>query len=247
MSLAINVKEIKAKLSRYLRTKSIPDRVAEVMAALEDSTDLLKCIPRIKSGNCYKSSKCRIPKIKHDVSIILSICKRPWLIKIDFVDFKIPRFVKLKIQPLVIRFQHYSRDAYFTIKSDTTAKLTAKYVNVNVAKARFIVDGAIRYDCTKPRGTGNWIKRSKYNINAPNRQYNAMFYRLKIRLELKKKNFRWLKFNYKCVRCEDLVNKKGIFGSGPKSCVAETNRYIAMMEEIRHKRRCHGKRRCHRP
>merc|ERR1712121_142582 len=95
----------------------------------------------------------------------------------------------------------------------------------------------IRYDCTKPKGAGNFIKRALYNLKAPNGQYTSMFYKLKIRMEIKTKSFKRFKFNYKCMKCEDIVNKSGTFGKGPTSCANDMWRYEEYLRELR-RRRC---------
>merc|ERR1719204_566201 len=99
-----------------------------------------------------------------------------------------------------MKFNNNKNDGIFTIHSDTTMTVRVKLINLGAVKATMLVDGFLRYDCTKPEGDHNWLKRAKYNLKAPNKQYRSIFYNLKIRMEIKKR--KWIFFGWKCKRCE---------------------------------------------
>jgi len=152
------------------------------------------------------------------------------------------------MQPFVINIINNDKSGVFRVKSQTDIKAKVRYINFGVAKASLIIDGMIRYDCSKPAGVWNWMRRAQYNLEAPNNQYTTPFYKLKIRMEVKVKKFNWFKFNYECKKCEDLVNKSGTFGQSKASCSADMNRYWEYLDEVN--RRC-GRRQsdleCHEP
>ncbi|XP_057295770.1 uncharacterized protein LOC130624215 [Hydractinia symbiolongicarpus] len=234
----IDINRIKSKLVKIFNG-NIPRAVVDWMTILDDSVGLLSCLPTIKEGRCYKSKKCQLPKLKFGgrmLSFVLSICKNPWQIIINFFPFRLPWYAKLNMQPFIINIDSNEKNGIFTVKSNTQMKAKIRYVNFGVAKASLGIDGLIRYDCTKPHGKRNWMQRVQYNLKAPNAQYTKMFYKLKIRMEIKKKRFNWFKFDYKCVRCENIINKSGSFGSGRPSCEKDMSRYSKNMLEK--ERRC---------
>merc|ERR1719427_1725022 len=111
-----------------------------------------------------------------------------------------------------------------TVNADKTLTVRVRLINLGAVQARFIVDGLMRYDCTKPIGDQNWMKRVSYNLRAPNQQYDSCFYKLKMRIEIKTR--RWLFFGWKCKRCEDLINESGSCGESQPSCAEDMERYM---------------------
>jgi len=248
----IDINRIKSKLAGTFNG-NIPKGVLDWIAVLDDSVDILSCIPTIKQGSCYKSKACQLPKLKFDgkmLPFVLSICKEPWKIIIEFLPFDLPWYAKLNMKPFIINIDNNEKNGVFSIKSNTAIKARIRYINFGVAKAYLSTNGMIRYDCTKPRGLNNWLKRARYNLQAPNGQYTSMFYKLKIRMEIKVKKFNWFKFNYECKRCEDLVNKSGTFGLGPPSCANDMQKHSRYMLELELRRcdnRRHRGKRCYLP
>jgi hypothetical protein len=225
------VQNTKQKIQQILQDGSVPDGMPEWLAALDDSIHVLSsCLPTVKDGRCYKSGKCSLPELEVDGKVlpfVLKLCKKPYQIQIHFFRPDLPWWAKADIRPIVISFNNNENDGVYTIKSHTTYKLKVKWINFGVAKGTLIIDRILRYDCTKPRGD-EWkslMKRVNYNRMAPDEKYTSIFYKLKIRIELKKKRFNWFRFNYRCKRCEDLVNESGSYGSGPPSCKADLDEY----------------------
>jgi len=230
---------------------SIPDKVQKLIAVLEKNLHILNCLPINRVGNCYRSNKCVLPELNFkglQLSTVLSICKDPWKIVVDFELPKLPWYVDVKFDSLVIPVDHNSGDGVTKINSVTRGKVKLlKFYNIFKAELR--IDALIRWDCTKPRH--DLLTRGKYNSQAPDRKYNSMFYKFKVRVELKKKSW----FRYKCKRCEDLVDKEGSFGSGPQSCVSDMGKYFREVEKRRmeRQRNCgaavarRGGMRCHLP
>jgi len=225
---SINVPAAKKDLQQMFAGSRVPDGMPDWLAVLDDSINILSCLPTIKEGNCYKSKPCRLPDLKFDgkmLPFILKICKDPYLIVLDFLPLDVPWWAKVSLHPFIITFNDNNKDGVFTIKSHTTVKAMVRYVNFGIYKASLFIDGILRYDCTKPTGANSWMKRVNYNLKAPNNQYTSLFYKIKIRIELKKKRFNWFKFDYKCKRCEDLVNEYGTYGGGNPSCADDMERY----------------------
>lgn len=230
---ALDVAKIKSQLERLLHDKDVPDEVAKVVAMLHDSIDVLRCTPMINQGNCYKSNPCELPKVKIDhqpIRIILTVCKKPYKMMIDWLPVKIPSWATVDLKPIVIDFNN-GVSGSMSITSDTEMKLKVRHIHIGVAKARFMINAMLRYDCTKP--TNDLVVRASENAKAPNGQYNLLYYSLKIRIELKKKKVGWLKFKYVCVKCEDLINKSGVIGYGPRSCLDEGRKYVGCAAQCR--------------
>ena len=141
---------------------------------------------------------------------------------IDFVLPRMPWWVKVKLDRLVIPVTHHPTDGITKIHSRTRGDAKALGL-LRVFKVEVTIDALLRWDCKKP--TTNSVARNEYNLKSPNGKYNALFYTFKIRLELKKKKFPC--FCYKCTRCEDIINKRGVFGYGPATCQSETAKYLA--------------------
>lgn len=245
----IDVDGISKKLSGILHEPSIPPNLAKVVGMLQDSIDILQCLPTRKSGNCYYSQVCRIPKLKVDntiIPVVIGFCKRPYKISIEPSTKALKRayvpgwarpLVKTNLRPLVINFNDNHRDGVFRIDTDQSFK--AGFLGINAIKVRFLIKASLRYDCTKPRantvlggipypplsGDLNALTRCNLNSEAPGGKYNKVYYKIKVRFELKKKRFNWGKLNYKCSKCKDMVNKQGVFGiSGPHACVTDVRK-----------------------
>jgi len=206
----------------------IPEGMPEVVAALDDVFLVLhNCIPNIKDGRCYKSRTCRSPKLQYGrrmISFIIKICKSPYQIRVEPRYFKLPYWpwVTVNLRPVIVNFNLHDSDGILTVKSNTN--MDAKILSIfRVATARLYIDGILRYDCTKPKH--NWRQRVSYNLKAPNRQYTSNFYKLKVRIEVKTRRWKWFRFYWKCKVCKDLVNESGSFGKGPQSCSADMDRY----------------------
>jgi len=220
------VQRAKSQILKMFPNGTIPGGMPEWVAVLDDSMHLLhNCLPTIKSGRCYHSRVCKVPELKLDGRMLpfrLKFCKKPYQIVIEFLRFKIPWWAKVDLKPVIINFSHQSHDGVFTIHSRTTIKARVRLIRLRILKASFYVDGILRYDCTKPRH--DWRKRVAYNLKAPNKQYTSIFYKLRMRIEIKRKSFSWFRFKWKCKKCKDIVNKSGSFGSGRPSCVADMQR-----------------------
>lgn len=243
VSADVDVDGITQQLQGILHEQSIPPNFAKLVAMLEDSMDILQCIPTTQQGNCYYSGVCRISKFKVDDTIIpirIGFCKKPYKIIITpdtnalesaFIPGWARDLVHHDIGSIVINFQDYHRDGVCRINSDQSWKAGA--LGINLVKVRFLIDATLRYDCTKPRastplggygsfpyGDADAMRRCQLNSRAPGGQYNKVYYDVKVRFEYKKKRFNWGKLNYKCKKCADMVNKSGVFGiSGPDACI----------------------------
>ena len=222
---AQTVQTAKSRLQLMFPGASIADGMPEWLAALDDSIDIQSCFPTIKDGRCYKSKTCRLPTMKFDgkmLPFVLKFCKNPYQIGIHFLRFDVPWWAKVDLEPFIITFQNQKSDGVYTIKSSTTIKARVKFFNISFLKASLYVDGILRYDCTKPKN--DWRKRVGYNLKAPNRQYTSIFYKLKIRIEVKKRKWKWFRLYWKCKRCDDVVNESGSYGNGPPTCAADMER-----------------------
>jgi hypothetical protein len=225
---SLTVSSAKSKLENMFQKESIPDGMPQWLAVLDDSIGILSCLPTIKDGRCYKSEVCRLPKVKFGgkmMPFILKVCKYPYQIVIDFLRVDTRWYEKVNLKPIIINFNRKKEDGVLTVHSYTHMKKRIRWINYGKRTFEFFVDGMLRYDCTKPSGAHNWLKRAKLNLKAPNKKYTSIFYKLKIRIQIKKKKFNWFRFNYHCVRCEDVVNESGSFGHGPPSCAADMRRY----------------------
>jgi len=242
------VQSAKSKIKKMFPGRTIPRGMPEWVAVLDNNIHLVeKCLPTIKSGRCYTSKTCRVPGLKFDgrmIPLLLKFCKDPFQIVIHFLSLKIPWWAKVDLKPVIINFRHHDSDGVFTITSSTTITARVKFIRLRVARARFYVDGLLRYDCTKPRN--DWKKRVAYNFKAPNKQYTSIFYKLKMRIEIKTKCFCGFKFKWKCRKCEDIVNESGTLGNGPRSCAADMQRHKVCGRCGRCKRRFFRRRRCRR-
>jgi len=235
-----NVKTVhaaKSKLQLMFPGHSIPDGMPEWIAVLEDSIHIHSCLPTIKEGRCYKSRTCRLPELKFDgqmLPFVLKFCKDPYEVGIHFVRYRLQWWAKMKLHPIIIRFNHNDRDGVLTVRSRTTWKKRVRWISYGTHKVTFSIDGVLRYDCTKPKGKHNTRTRVEWNRKAPGKQYGSHYYKLKIRIEVKKKRFNWFRFNYKCKRCEDVVNEVGTIGVGPRSCAAEVHKWIKKSQRPPH-------------
>eukprot|EP00794_Sanderia_malayensis_P004724 gene4724-5347_t len=222
------IRRVKSSLQRALGERSIPDGLNKWMAILQKHLYILNCLPTRKvSSKCHSSpSYCSIPTLKllgQPLKIKLSICKHPWKIIIHFQLPKLPWYARAYFGPVVIPINHYNNQGVTKIDSETTGKASVLGI-FNVFKATLKINAFIRWDCTKP--VNKMYERvgynSQYNDGKPGLDYNKLYYKLKIRIEIKKKRFPC--FCYRCKRCEDLINKQGHFGEGPQSCIADANR-----------------------
>merc|ERR1719427_1051292 len=204
---------------------------------LDDSIDILSCLPTIKDGRCYKSRTCRVPQVKFDGKMMpftLKVCKDPYQIVIYFHYDDTRWYEEVDMKPFVINFNHDKDVGTVSVKSSTSFKKKIKWINYGTRVFTFIIDGEVRYDCTKPSGAENWETRGRLNLGAPNKAYTSLWYKFKIRIEIKKKRFNWFKFDYHCVRCEDVVNESGTIGFGHQSCAADVARYQELMRKRAH-------------
>jgi len=229
---AQKVKSAKSKLQVMFGQHIIPDGMAEWVAVLDDSMHLFrKCLLTYTWGRCHQSKTCRVPELKFDgrmLPLILEVCEDPYQIIIRFLPFKIPWWAKVDMKPVIINFRHHESDGVFTIHSRTTITASVMYVRSRFYRGRFYIDGMLRYDCTKPRN--HWNDRKKrvaYNMKAPNQQYTSIFYKLKMRIEIKQlKSYSMFRQEWKCERCRDIVNESGSFDSGRLSCAADMRRHF---------------------
>jgi len=221
---ALDVAKVKSELKRLLHDKDIPDHVAKFIAMLHESVDILRCVPTIREGNCYKSNVCQIPKLQvahRPIRIVLVICKKPYKLIINFQDIDIPSWATLDLRPVVINLDD-AVSGSIKVTSNTEMKLKVKHIHIGVAKAKFMINGIMRYDCTKPK---DMLTRINENLPAQNKQFNLHYYRLHVRIEVKIKKIDWGKFKYHCKICEDLVNEYGVIGQGPQWCIAEAGKF----------------------
>ena len=207
----------------------IPKELQETLAILKKyklNRSIVNCLPTIRDGKCYRSNTCNLPQLKYagiQIPIITSVCRDPSLtIVIEFDLPKLPWWIQIDVNKIVIPVDHNKVDDVTRIHSHTSAKLTL-FGFLNVFKADLMIDGLVRWNCTKPLFNRN--KRIQYNVKAPNEMYNSPFYDVSVRLELKKKDFGC--FCYRCVMCKDLFKRSGVFGRlGPAKCITEAKHNI---------------------
>jgi hypothetical protein len=219
----IGVSDAKAILGEMFPGSSIPGGMPGWIVALDDGLNILSCLPTIKHGRCLKSRTCRLPRVKifgENVPFILKICRHPYQIVLEFLSIRKRWYEKVKLHPLIVNFNHNEALGVVTAKSSTTWKKRIKWINYTKRKYSFYIDGMVRYDCTMPIGSNNWKRRAISNMKAPRGVPTYLYYKLKIRVEEKKK--KW--FRYRCVRCEDVVNVSGSLGKGPPSCAEDVKR-----------------------
>ena len=222
---------IKAKLQKALRTKSIPDEMTKIVSAIVKAVDIDKCIPTVKKGNCYTSKTfCDVKTKEFNTAIKLTICKKPWSLKIDFKipkDFKskVPRILKpflfVDVKPIVLKLDHKKTEGITKVRHNAriaTAGLKILFIKLRYIKVYFIFELTVRWDCTRPRS--DHLERLKYNRDYSDgkkgNDMNKHYYKLKIRYEIKKRNP--FSTKYKCKKCKTILDKKGHLTYGPKKC-----------------------------
>ena len=209
-----DIQRVKKAIERATHERNLPDNVQKWIAVLQKHMYILNCLPTQKRGSCYISPRyCSIPSLKFDGKQLraqFSLCKNPWKIIVNFELPKLPWYVRVKYDPIIIPIDHRKDEGITKIHSVSTAKASVLGI-VNVYKGSLIIDAIVRWDCSKP--TDNKSKRVRYNRLYGNRNY----YKLKVRIEVKKKKFPC--FCYRCKRCENVVDKRGVIGS--KVCKRE--------------------------
>ena len=238
------VARVQSKLRRQLG--SIPIKIREVLAIFDKHMNLISCLPTKREDKCYVSPNfCTHPSLKvggKPLKIKFGICKSPWTIKIGFKLPRAPWYLKWGFGPIVLPIISNSREG--VIKMNSVAKGDVKALGFfRVLKAELKINGILRWDCTKP--TYNQAMRVRYNTayndGKPGVDYNKLYYKLHVRMEVKKKRFPC--FCYRCYKdyCRDLVNTKGHFGTGPRSCIQDVSDYYDRIEkerEFRRKMKC---------
>ena len=238
------VQRVQARLRS--RFGSIPLKVREVLAIFNKHMHLISCLPTRREGRCYESlSFCTHPSLRlgsKPLKLKFAVCKSPWTIKIGVQLPKAPWYLKWGFGPIVIPITSNSREGVIKIRA--VAKGDVKALGIfRLMKAELKINGILRWDCTRP--TYNQALRVRYNTGyndgKPGLDYNKLYYKLHVRMEVKKKRFPC--FCYRCYKnyCRDLVNKKGHFGVGPRSCIQDVNNYYSRLEremESRRRRLC---------
>ena len=220
----------------------IPMKIGEILTIFDKHMQIIKCLPTKKVGNCYESPDfCTHRSLKiggKALKVKFGICKSPWTLKIGFKLPKAPWYLKWGFGPIVIPIVTNSREGVTKINS--VAKGDVKALGIfRVLKGQLSINGILRWDCTKP--TYNQAMRVRYNTGyndgKPGLDYNKLYYKLHVRMEVKKKRFPC--FCYRCYKdyCRDIVNTKGHFASGPSSCIQDVRDYHDRMEKERERRR----------
>lgn len=234
-----DVARVKARLQS--RLGSIPPTVGKVFAMFEKHMHLIRCLPTKRVGNCFESPDfCAHPSLKiggKPLKVKFGICKRPWTLKIGFKMPRAPWYLKWGFGPIVIPIRTNSREG--VTKIDSTAKGDVKALGFfRVLKGQLAIKAILRWDCTRP--TYNQALRVRYNKQyhdgRPGVDYNKLYYKLHVRMEVKKKKFPC--FCYKCYKdyCRDVVKKQGHFAEGPASCIKDAQDYESNMEKERERR-----------
>ena len=248
-----DLRRVKSRLQSKLG--AIPDKVNKIIAMLDKHMHLLRCLPTKKADSrCYESPDfCSHPSLKmagKPVKLKFGICKGPWTIKIGVKLPKSPWYLKWGFGPIVIPIRTDNNEGVTKINSVARGKVRALGF-LNVLKGELRIDGIIRWDCTRPKYNNlvRWRYNMGYNDGKPGLDYNKLYYKLHVRMEVKKKKFPC--FCYRCYKdyCKDLVKKQGHFGSGPRSCIRDTQGYFDYMEKIRLERikKCRRSGRCNIP
>ena len=206
-----DIQRAKEAIERATRERNLPDNVQKWIAVLQKHMYILNCLPTQKSASCYRSTRyCSIPSLKFDGKQLraqFSLCKNPWKIIVNFELPKLPWYIGVKYDPIIIPIDHMKDEGITKIHSVSTAKASVLGI-VNVYKGLLIIDATVRWDCSKP--TNYKFTRMKYYRLYGSRSY----YKLKVRIEVKEK-----KFPYFCYRFENVIDKRGIIDS--KVCPRE--------------------------
>ena len=223
-----DIQRVKNALRSAMGNVKIPNQILKWMAVLNKHIYILTCLPTRRYGNCYQSPVfCSIPSLKFggkQLKVKLSICTSPWKIKLDFELPKLPWYISVKFDPIVIPIDHIRHEGITKIHSVSRAH--AKILGVvSVYKTELKIDATLRWDCTRPTYDKTLRIRynSQFNDGKPGTDYNKHYYKLHVRLEVKKKKF-WC-FCWRCKSCKDLVKTQGVLGTGPSSCSREANEY----------------------
>lgn len=181
----------------------------------------------------------------------LAICKNPWKIIIHIQLPRLPWYARARFGPIVIPIKTYNSEGVTKINSVTVGKASILGI-INIMRAELRINAFVRWDCTKPAYNRElrWNYNRGYDDGKPGPDENKHYYKFHIRFELKKKRFPC--FCYRCSRCEDLINKQGHFGEGPRSCIKDAilydidlrQRNKRIRERINEEKRCMRSRRC---
>jgi len=234
------VERVQSKLRGQLG--NIPLKIREILAIFDKHMYLTRCLPTKRAGSCHESpSFCSLPFLKvggKNLKVKFGICKNPWRIKIGFQLPRSPWYLKWGFGPLVIAIHSTSREG--VIKMRGSAKGDVKALGfLRLIKGQLNINGILRYDRTKP--TYNQALRVRYNTGyndgRPGLDYNKLYYKLHVRMEVKKKRFPC--FCYRCYKdyCRDIVKTQGHFGAGPVSCIRDVGDYYSRLEKERLLRR----------
>ena len=219
------VVRVQSKLRHQLG--SIPIKIREVLAIFDKHMNLISCLPTKREDKCYVSPNfCNHPSLKvggRQLKVKFGICKSPWTITIRFKLPRAPWYLKWGFEPIVLPIISNSREGVIKMKSVARGHMGFGFLRF--FKAELKINGILRWDCTKP--TYNKAKRvcynTAYNDGKPGVDYNKLYYKLRVRMEVKR--LRFLCFCYRCYYCRDLVNTKGHFGTGPRSCIRDVHNY----------------------
>ena len=233
-----------ARVQSKLRSQlgNIPLKIREILAIFDKHMYLTRCLPTKRAGRCYESPRfCSLPFLKiggKNLKVKFGICKNPWQIKIGFQLPKSPWYLKWGFGPLVVTIRSSPGEGVIKIKADAKGDVKALGF-LRVAKGQLKINGILRWDCTKP--TYNQALRVRYNTayndGRPGLDYNKLYYKLHIRMEVKKKKFPC--FCYRCYKdyCRDIIKTQGHFGVGPVSCIRDVADYYRRLERRRALRR----------
>jgi len=210
---------------------NIPLHKLEVLAIFDKHLSLTRCLPTKRAGSCLESPDyCSHPSLRvrgMNLKVKFGICKNPLRIIIR-LQLKSPWYFKVVFRPLVIAIHSTSREG--VIKMRGAAKGDVKVLGFfGLMKGQLNINGILRYDCTKP--TYNQALRVRYNTGyndgRPGLDYNKLYYKLHVRMEVKKKRFPC--FCYRCYKdyCRDIVKTQGHFGTGPVSCIRDVRNYYS--------------------
>lgn len=196
-----------------------------MVAGLDRNLNILQCLSIIKRGNCFISRPTRLPKLQvfgRPFSARLKIYTKPWLIKIYFTLPRYKWWLKLRYNSIVIPIDPNNKFSVTTIQSQ--ARDYGKFLGtLRAAKTELQLQAFVRWDCTSP--TYSQALRTEYNTHSPNSRYNAVFYKLKVRIEVKNRRF-WIVGGYRCWKCKTIFLKKGILDYSPRKCIIDTNKYL---------------------
>eukprot|EP00794_Sanderia_malayensis_P004725 gene4725-5348_t len=237
---AADISRVKSQLKTALGERRIPDKVNKMIAILQKHLYILNCLPTKRiDRRCHQTPNfCTIPKLElfnKPIGVKLSICKRPWVIKIDFY-IRTPWWAKVRFGSIVIPITTFDRDGVTKIDSYTSGRGSDVLGLYTYKKASISVKGLIRWDCTKPGH--NRALRVRYNrgynkVPQTGSVANRLYYKLHVRVEVKTKKFWCMCYRCKAGDCKDVVNTVGYFGRGPESCNTDAREYDTYIQKQR--------------